>query len=150
MNEVGLRRWARDLTAEVPRSPRDLVGGFVILGRCLDKCRSMLLGMNGEYNYWPCALCAELESFTEVDHTDLCDAIAEGGNDAEVGAWLRQRCKRTAEEIVSWNWRMRDKRMSDLPVDLQVHLEEYVAEYLPAGRPIYVWFDLYDIEEGRL
>lgn len=150
MNEVGLRRWARDLRTDTPRSPRDLVGGFVILGRCLDKCRSMLLEINGDYNYWPCGLCAELEVFTGVDHTDLCDAIAEGGSDDDVGAWLRQHCARTTEQIVNWNWRMRDKRMSELPLELQVHLEEYVAEYLPAGRPIYAWFDLYDIEEGRL
>jgi hypothetical protein len=150
MNEEGLRRWAPDLRNEVPRSPRDKVGGFVILGRCVDKCRAALLGIHGDYNYWPCALCAELETFSGIHHDDLQACVAEGGSDEEVGAWFRERSGKSAEEITAWNWQMQDKRMSDLPVDLQVHLEEYVAEYLPPGRPIYAWFDLYDIEEGRL
>ncbi len=42
MNEDKLRTLAKDLTKEAPRSPRALLGGFVILARCVDKCRSAL------------------------------------------------------------------------------------------------------------
>ena len=29
-------------------------------------------------------------------------------------------------------------------------MEEMIAHKLPKHRPVYVWFDIYDIEEGRL
>jgi hypothetical protein len=37
--------------------------------------------------------------------------------------------------------------MSD---DAQEYLEGYIQEYLPQHPPVYVWFDVYDVEEGRL
>ena len=55
MNKEKLQSLVKDLTKEPPRSPRDMLGGFVILARCLDKCRAFLLGINGEYNFWPCS-----------------------------------------------------------------------------------------------
>ncbi len=150
MNEEKLQQWVRDLRQESPRGPRTMVGGFVILARCVDKCRAELLGVNGDYHYWPCSLCEELETFTGVNHEDLHDFIATGATDDQVGAWFVEQSGCTAAQITQWNWQMRDKRMSDLSPELQVHLEQYVAQYLPPERPIYVWFDLYDIEEGRL
>jgi len=33
---------------------------------------------------------------------------------------------------------------------LQEFLEGYIAENLPAGRVVYYWFDVYDIEEERI
>ena len=59
MNESKLRTLAKDLTKEPPRSPRALLAGQVILARSVDKCRSVLLGLNGEYGFWPCSLCSE-------------------------------------------------------------------------------------------
>ena len=56
MNEEKLKLLAKDLTKEYPRSPRETLGGYVILARCIDKCRAFLLGQNGEYNYYPCSL----------------------------------------------------------------------------------------------
>jgi hypothetical protein len=74
MNEAKLKELAKDLSREYSRSPRDMLGGYVILARCLDKCRSELVGIEGEYSYWPCALCSELEPFTGIDHDDLRDS----------------------------------------------------------------------------
>ena len=39
-----------DLTQFPPRSPRVRLGGYVILPRCLDKCRASLAGKNGEFH----------------------------------------------------------------------------------------------------
>ena len=50
---------AKDLRKGYPRSPREKLGGYVIAARCADKCRAFLLGMNGEYNYWPCSLASQ-------------------------------------------------------------------------------------------
>ena len=45
---------------------------------------------------------------------------------------------------------MRGKRISEMPIELQEFLEGYILEYIPRGRVVYVWFDVYDIEEGRI
>jgi Domain of unknown function (DUF5069) len=50
---------AKDLRKGYPRSSREKLGGYVIAARCADKCRAFLLGMNGEYNYWPCSLASQ-------------------------------------------------------------------------------------------
>ncbi len=84
MNKKKLQTLAKDLNNEPPRSPRNMLGGYVILSRCLDKCRSFLLGINGAYNFWPCFLCSHLEAFSGVDHDELKDFVATGANDEEV------------------------------------------------------------------
>ena len=56
MNKEKLTALGRDLRKTPPRSPREMLGGFVIAARMLDKARADLLGMNGEYNYYPCGL----------------------------------------------------------------------------------------------
>jgi hypothetical protein len=75
MNKEKLEQLAKDLRKEAPRSPREVLGGYVILARCLDKCRADLLGINGEYNYWYCSLCAQLEEFTGVDHAVMKEFV---------------------------------------------------------------------------
>lgn len=151
MNERKLRILARDLTKEPPRSPRALLAGYVILARCVDKCRSLLLGMNGEYNFWPCSLCSQLETFTGIDHEALKDFVATGASDDEIARWINGQSKvEDPLEIIAWNNKMRDTRISDMPVEAQAYIENYARDHLPEGRPIYVWFDMYDLEEGRI
>lgn len=50
-----VRMLAKDLRKLPPPSPREKLGGYVIViaARCTDKCRAFLLNMNGEYNHWP-------------------------------------------------------------------------------------------------
>jgi hypothetical protein len=45
---------------------------------------------------------------------------------------------------------MREKRLGDMPENVQEFLEGYIQKFLPAGRVVYRWFDVYDIEEERL
>jgi len=151
MNKEKLIKLAKDLNVEPPCSPRVLLGGYVILARCLDKCRSYLAGKNGEYNFWPCSLCEELESFTGVDHEQFKDYVATGASDAEIAEWFNARSKAKSRlEVINWNNSMRDKRISEMSDGSQEFLENYISEYLPPEKPVYVWFDVFDIEEGRL
>lgn len=151
MSKEKLQTRAKDLGAEPPRSPRDMLGGYVILSRCLDKCRSFLLGINGEYNFWPCSLCSHLETFSGVDHEELKDFVATGATDEEVAIWFSSRSKvQNKMEIIHWNNKMRDMRISEMDDEAQEYLESYIPAYLPTHRPVYVWFDVYDLEEGRL
>jgi len=150
VNKNKLQHLAKNLSQEPPRSPRDLLGGFVILARCVDKCRSFLLGINGDYNFWPCSLCSHLEEISGVNHEDLKEFVASGANDDEVAKWFSSQSRATDRmEITKWNNRMRDMRISEMSEEAQDYLESYIPQYLPKHRPVYVWFDVYDIEEGR-
>ena len=42
------------------------------------------------------------------------------------------------------------KRLSEMPIELQEFLEGYVPENIRQDRVVCVWFDVYDIEEGRI
>ena len=151
MNKEKLKSLTHDLKKKPPRSPREVLGGYVILARCLDKCRAFLLGMNGEYNYWYCSLCAQLEEFTGVDHEIMKEFVATGATDAELADWYKAQSKiKDPMEIIRWNNKMRDMRLSEMSNEGQEYLEKYIQETLPSFPPVYVWFDVYDIEEGRL
>jgi len=151
MNKKKLQNLAKDLSDGPPRSPRDMLGGYVILSRCLDKCRSFLLGINGEYNFWPCSLCSHLEVFSGVGHDELKNFVETGATDEEVANWFSSQSKiQNKMEIIHWNNKMRDMRISEMDDEAQEYLESYIPEYLPNHRPVYVWFDVYDLEEGIL
>jgi hypothetical protein len=44
---------------------------------------------------------------------------------------------------------MREKRLGDMPENVPEFHEGYLHEFLPAGRVVYRWFDIYDIEKKR-
>jgi Domain of unknown function (DUF5069) len=149
MNER-LELLAKNLTKSYPRSPREILAGYVIAARTLDKCRAMLAGTAGEYHF-DCPLDRQFFDFSGIDSNAFKNFVAEGATDAEVAEWISQHSKVSDRtEIVIWNNKLRDTRLCDMPVELQVFLEEYVAEFVPKNRPVYVWFDVYDLEEQRI
>ncbi len=140
---------ALDLSTEFPRSPRALVGGYVHAGRMLDKCRAVLAETNDEYHY-NCPLDRYFFDFTGIDHEEFKDFVATGADDEAVGNWINEHSQvKTQEDVVKWNNKMRDMRISEMPVPLQMFLEGYIPQAIPAGKIVRVWFDVYDMEEGR-
>ncbi len=142
---------APDLTKEFPRSARDnSIGGYVIAARALDKCRAAIAGTNGEYHA-DCPLDNIWLGFAEIKFDDFREFVSTGADDAAVSEWVGQNAQsRQQIEIIRWNNEWRDKRISDLPDELQEFLETYIPENLPKNRPVYVLFDIYDIEEKRI
>lgn len=141
---------ALDLTKNFPRSPRATVGGYVIAARTLDKCRADLAGTIGDYHF-NCPLDRIFFDFAGIDADAFRDFVATGAGDEEVGRWLQENATpRERAEIIQWNNSLRDRRISELPAELQIFLEDYIPENLPANAIIHAWFDVYDIEEGRL
>ena len=142
---------AKDLTKTYPRSPRELLGGYVIAARCADKCRAFLLGLNGDYNYWPCSLAGLLFSFTGITPEQFKEVVASGVNDDELAAWLTAHSKvDDRQAIIQWNNQMRDMRLSEMTPQVQAYMEDYIPQHVPSHRPVYVYFDVYDLEEKRL
>ena len=145
-----LNALALDLSKDFPRSPRETLAGYVVAARALDKCRAVIAGTDGGYLY-NCPLDQLFFQFTGIDAEAFRAFVATGGDDSEVAAWIRERAQpRERIEIVRWNNGLRDKRISELPDALQLYLEDYVPTILKPGKNVYVWFDVYDLEEGRL
>jgi hypothetical protein len=147
-----VRSLALDLRSAFPRSPRETLAGYVLAARIVDKARAALLDQLGEYHY---ALDPSLDTvffdFTGITPEALKDFVATGADDEAVAAWITANAReRPRIEIIKWNNWLRYLRPSEAPEHAQEYMEEYVPAHLPKNRPVYVWFDIYDIEEGRI
>jgi hypothetical protein len=142
---------ALDLTTEPPRSPRDTsIAGYVVAARALDKCRAAIAGTLGEYKSG-CALDNLWLEFAGISYESFRAHVQTGASDAEVSSWIAANArKRTRAELIQWNNEMRFKRISELPAVVQEFLEDYIPKFVPKGRVVYCWFDVYDLEEGRI
>ncbi len=93
----------KDLTKEAPRSPRTRVGGYVILGRTIDKCRALLWGNIGEYHF-DCPLDNILFDFKGVKADDFKAEIERGASDEEMAKWMDEiGTKKSPEEVKEWS-----------------------------------------------
>jgi len=145
-----VKELAPDLSQKFPRSPREMLGGFVVAARTLDKCRADIAGTLGEYHY-DCPLDNYFFDFTEIGSGAFRDFAATGATDEAMAQWIRENARKMDDsERIAWNNKMRSLRPCDLPMKLQAFLEGYIPEYVPKHKPVYVWFDVYDLEEGRI
>ncbi|MDZ4815182.1 MAG: DUF5069 domain-containing protein [Verrucomicrobiota bacterium] len=144
-----LKVLAKDLTKDYPSGPRRLIGGYVLAARTLDKCRAVLAGTAGEYHF-NCPLDRMFFDFSQIDAAAFKSIVASGATDDEVSVWVAQNAKPSRQDIIRWNNQMRDKRISDLPIELQEYMEDYIPKFIPRNRVVYHFFDVYDIEEQRL
>jgi hypothetical protein len=77
--------------------------------------------------------------------------VATGATDEELAIWIAGNSKmKDPDGVLKWNNTMRDTRVSDMSLQAQQYLEEYIPKFVPNHRPVYVWFDVYDLEEKRL
>jgi hypothetical protein len=147
-----VRLLARNLREgkDYPRSPREILGGYVLAARAVDKCRAVLVGSQGEYHS-NCPLDQRWLTFAEIDYDAFKSFVATGATDDEIATWIDEHAKkRPRAEIIVWNNRQRDLRLSDLPAETQEYMEDYIQKYLPRNRVVYHWFDVYDLEEERI
>ena len=150
MSNQTIQSLAPDLSTEYPRSPRETVGGYVVAGRTLDKCRASLADTLGEYHY-DCPLDNLFFDFTGISADDFKSQVATGASDEEMGQWIAEKSQVSEKiDVIKWNNDLRYKRISEMPDELQEFLEGYIAEFIPKDKIVYYWFDVYDIEEERI
>lgn len=148
-NQEKLKLLALDLTKQFPRSPRELLAGYVIAGRAVDKCRAVLAGIGGEYHSG-CPVDAMFLDFAGIVYDKFRDFVSTGATDAEITDWIKKNAKtRSRIEIIRWNNDLRGKRLGEMPDGIQEYTEDYVPKFVPRNRPVYVFFDIYDLEEER-
>src|SRR5437870_8308506 len=139
---------ARDLRdgKQFPRSPRETLADYVLAARAVDKCRAVLAGWQGEYHS-NCPVDQLWLKFTEIDYDSFKSFLATGATDNEVVVWIGEHAKkRSRTEIIAWNNKQRDLRLSDLSPEIQEYMEDYIQKYVPRNRVVYHWFDVYDLE----
>src|SRR5215467_13463693 len=100
---------------EFPRSPRATLAGYVLAARAVDKCRAVLVDLQGEYHS-NCPLDQRWLNFAEIDYHDFRSIVATGATDAEIAEWIEKNAKkRPRAEIVVWNNKERDLRLKRSP-----------------------------------
>lgn len=135
-----------DLRAHFPRSIRAKLGGYVHLGRMIDKCRAVLAGTQGEYIY-PCPMDRRLLEFAGIA-PDEVSRVAQGQPDDSVASWfLAKATSHSQAEIEAWN-----KMMLSLSPDTEEKWAYFNAcrnAVDPTRTDITTWADLLDLEERR-
>ena len=139
---------ALDLTKLFPRSPHDDLGGYVLLPRIIDKCRAVIAGTNGEYNY-NCPLDRQFFDFTSIDADAFKAEAAKGSDDQQLLAWIQSKADpHTESELQCWCFEQRQR--GPLTSEQKAYFEGARKRYAPKHPRINIWFDLLDAEEGRL
>ncbi len=106
---------AKDLMQEPPSSPRQRVGGYVILARMADKGRATLNGTNGEYHF-NCPLDNVLFDFKGVNGEEVRNLLLSGATDQDVALWLDAHgTPRSPGEIQAWSDEIDRLSFNDVP-----------------------------------
>ena len=136
-----------DLTQHPPRSARVRLGGYVILPRCLDKCRAALAGKNGDYHY-ACPLDQRWLQFVGIEPDALQAEVKKGLSDAELLTWINVNAKHPREdwEIAQWSAVAEQRAPSDH--ETRGYFNGLVASAKGTHREDIVgWFDLLDFDD---
>jgi hypothetical protein len=84
-----VKRLAKDLNHEEPRSPEQQLGGYPFAARCLDKCRATLVGTQGDFTYG-CPMDQKFLNAAGIGAEDFKGFVASGASDPEVGQWIEE------------------------------------------------------------
>ncbi len=149
-----------DLSAQPPRSALELMGGVVMAGRTLDKCRAHLAGTLGEYVY-DCPLDQRLFEFLGTDAEEFArvvkvarnltgDHAAAGaqGDEAVVAFIQAKLAGRAEEEVLAFNQDFL-RYMPDLSRPSYQGAVEALRQRAPGRDDLTLWVDVIDVEEGR-
>ena len=90
-----VRRLAKDLRKEEPRSSEEELGGFTRAARCLDKCRATLSGMQGDFTYG-CPMDRQFLDAAGIGVEEFKAFVATGVTDAEVARWIGEHARADA------------------------------------------------------
>ena len=136
---------SKDLTKQAPHSPRPRIGGYVILGRTIDKCRALLWSNIGDYHY-DCPLDNILFGFKGVTGDDFKKEVERGASDEELAHWLDTHgTTKSAEEIKAWGDQVEQYSMSNDPEKREYFAEECKKLGLdPEKTSVFTWLEADD------
>ncbi|MDX1951779.1 MAG: DUF5069 domain-containing protein [Verrucomicrobiota bacterium] len=88
-NVEGVRKLARNLEREEPRSSEEKLGGFRIAARTLDKCRATLVQQQGDYMFG-CPMDRQFFRESGINQQEFENLVATGASDEEVSKWIEE------------------------------------------------------------
>jgi hypothetical protein len=137
-----------DLTQRPPRSPRQKLGGYVLLPRILDKGRSALAGKLGDYRFNGKGMDRHFFNFVGLDHEALQKELVKGGGDGELLAWVEANARhpRSPWEIAAWS-EYHTNRAPDSDAETLTDFATAVAVFSTTREDIHTWFDLLDLDD---
>jgi hypothetical protein len=135
-----------DLRTDVPRSPKEQIGGYVHVARIIDKARAHNAGTLGEYIY-NCPMDQSWFQLTGVTAEAFAKAV-KTRDDRQMAEWIRrQATPHSPQEIEVWNQALLSRTPSS-PESRQRFLATR-QKLAPERTDITTWPDLIDLEEGR-
>jgi rhodanese-related sulfurtransferase len=137
----------------VPRSPYEKLAGLVFLPRLIDKCRLFPKGALPGYNYLTVGFDKAVLDFLCLDGAALEQGVheAQPGDDEAVLGWLKSKLGQafpSEHAIRDFNDRLTHRR-PDTPERRRL-FDEQRAQFPSTRRKVETYFDLIDLEEGRL
>lgn len=137
---------ASDLTQRPPRSPRQRLGGFVILPRTLDKGRAKLAGKIGEYHY-DCGLDKTFLNFVKIDAAALLEQLQAGKGDGDILKWILENAghKPSGWEIAQWSAFQEAQTAGSL--EAKERVAKQVAALAKDRSDILTRFDVLDLDD---
>jgi hypothetical protein len=136
-----------DLRNQYPRSIRERLGGYVHLGRMIDKCRALQAGMQGDYIY-PCPLDERLLQFAGISSEAFAREV-QSKADREMVDWFQiNGTTHTASEIEAWNEMMLTAGPDT--EDKWTYFKNTRDAMDPRRTDVITWADLLDLDEKRI
>ena len=134
-----------DLTKQAPRSPKKELGGYVILSRTLDKCRALLWGNIGEYDF-DCPLDNMLFGWKGIKGDDFKAEVEKGTDDDGMAKWVDANgTMKSEDEKKGWCKERLAFNMYDVPEKKEWYAEQLKPLGLdPATTPLFDWLEADD------
>jgi hypothetical protein len=141
-----------DLTTAPPRSPFEMLNGYVFLPRLIDKARAHLGETLGSYTF---GKPGSLDAFFFTQHglspEEFAKAVRAAGSDQEIVTWFSMRTKiKTPNAIKEYN-----RKFASLAPSSAESVKAFMVRVKQVVPPehadrIKTWFQLLDADEGRL
>ena len=138
--------WQVDLTAGPPRSARAKdIAGICGVARMADKARAERAGKIGEYKYGDdSGQDVRILTFLSISAADFQEAAVNNPNDLEIGAWVRENCDKSDDEIETFNETLINYAPNEAS---QERFNARLRDIDPTRTDIATWVALQDLDD---
>ena len=138
--------WQVDLTAGPPRSARAKdIAGICGVARMADKARAERAEKIGEYIYGDdSGQDVRILTFLGISAADFQEAAVNNPNDLEIGAWVRENCDKSPDEIDAFNETLVNYGPNEAS---QERFNARIQEIDPSRTDINTWVALQDLDD---
>ena len=138
--------WQVDLTAGPPRSAHAKdIAGICGVARMADKARAERAGKIGEYKYGDdSGQDVRILTFLSISAADFQEAAVNNPNDLEIGAWVRENCDKSNDEIETFNETLINYAPNEAS---QERFNARLRDIDPTRTDIATWVALQDLDD---